>query len=148
MSYEAAIEAAGAEVLESERFGDYQGNWYAIVRYGGKVLLVGGAYGSCSGCDRYESWAEEHREHCWDHWTSEEQDGCGECKALKESHRAALAEFGRDYLDNPLIPAAELQEQRSRLEWDPEEAAKIIGFIQGAIERYGLDAEEVRDEQA
>jgi len=53
MGYRTAMEAAGATVLAYESFGSYQGDWFALVVYGGKTFWVHGSYGSCSGCDAF-----------------------------------------------------------------------------------------------
>lgn len=37
MSYENALKAAGAEILEFGQFGSYQGDWWAKVRYKEKL---------------------------------------------------------------------------------------------------------------
>ena len=55
MSYELALEAAGAKVIDTHYAGSYQGTWGSVVEYEGKVGLVTGDYGSCSGCDAFES---------------------------------------------------------------------------------------------
>ena len=55
MSYELCLEKAGAKVIAFESFGDYQGSWYSLVDYMGKRGWVTGSYGSCSGCDAFES---------------------------------------------------------------------------------------------
>ena len=51
MSYELALEEAGAKVLEFQSFGSFQGEWWAKVEYNGEIGWVAGCYGSCSGCD-------------------------------------------------------------------------------------------------
>lgn len=61
MGYTQALEAAGAKVLGYHEAGSYQGMWGAIVVYNGKLGLVTGSYGSCSGCDAFEGefgWGE------------------------------------------------------------------------------------------
>ena len=55
MGYREAMEAAGATVYEFREFGDWQGTWVALVSFNGSMGWVEGAYGSCSGCDAYES---------------------------------------------------------------------------------------------
>lgn len=55
MAYRAALEAAGAEVHEFQEFGSYQGDWIAKVTFKGETGFVRGSYGSCSGCDAFES---------------------------------------------------------------------------------------------
>ena len=70
--YDDCLEAAGADVLDFERFGSYQGEWWALVRCAGALGFVSGGFGSCSGCDAIEAlltycdneaaWAKAHRE--------------------------------------------------------------------------------------
>lgn len=55
MSYQSALEAAGAEVHCFDYFGDYQGTWIAKVTYKGETGWIEGSYGSCSGCDAFEA---------------------------------------------------------------------------------------------
>jgi hypothetical protein len=54
-SYQAALEAAGAEVEEFKEFGSYQGDWWARVSFGGRRGWVTGSYSSYSGCDAFEA---------------------------------------------------------------------------------------------
>ena len=49
------LEKAGANVLDFEEFGSYQGEWLAFVEYKGEKGIVQGSYGSCSGCDAFEA---------------------------------------------------------------------------------------------
>ena len=49
------LEKAGAEVLAFKEFGDYQGSWYALVKYKGETGIASGGYGSCSGCDSFQA---------------------------------------------------------------------------------------------
>lgn len=119
MSYAKAMQAAGAEVIEFECFGSYQGEWWAKVRYEGRIGWVQGSYGSCSGCDAFEGEfgfaymdCEEHR---WDH-----KDDCTACQEAKRQYDKRLADFGRLYLDE-LIPQEKAEEVAARnIEWDSE----------------------------
>lgn len=52
--YEAIIGLCVDEVVTSERFGDYQGDAYVLVRMGDAYGFLTYGYGSCSGCDWYE----------------------------------------------------------------------------------------------
>ena len=63
MGYEMCIKMAGAKVIDSEQFGDYQGTWIAKINYNGEVGYVYGAFGSCGGCDEFlsEFEGESHR---------------------------------------------------------------------------------------
>jgi hypothetical protein len=80
MSYKTALEASGCVVHEYITTGDYQGTWYALVEYNGKVGVVSGSYGSCSGCDAFEA------EFGWD-----EQDKLDPVK---------VSQFTKSYLDS------------------------------------------------
>ena len=42
MSYQKALEAAGAVVHRFEEFGSYQGDWWALVTHGDKTGWVNG----------------------------------------------------------------------------------------------------------
>lgn len=97
MSYQEALEATGAEVLEYEEFGSYQGEWLALVRVGGVLGVAEGSYGSCSGCDSFEA-----------------EFGWGDRDA--DDYQERLADFGNGYL-----PAWSLDEMISRLEYQIEQ---------------------------
>ena len=43
MSYEKAMELAGAKVIEYKAFGSYQGDWWALVEYKDKKGWVNGS---------------------------------------------------------------------------------------------------------
>lgn len=92
MSYQSALEAAGAEVLDFDQFGSYQGDWLALVRVDGVLGVAEGSYGSCSGCDAFEGEFG---------WNDEDSD----------DYQERLADFGRGYL-----PAWTLSEIIERLE--------------------------------
>ena len=117
--YEEALVAAGANVLEFREFGDYQGSWIAYVEYEGGRGYVRGSYGSCSGCDAFQSefgWVDED-------------------EAESAEYRARLADFGRGYLDGELWTAAELREHFAEdAEWDSD-AEEIVGWLDEQISR-------------
>jgi hypothetical protein len=77
--YREALEAAGANVLAFEHFGDWQGSWLALVEYNGERGWVHGSYGSCDHCDAFEA------EFGYD---AEEED----------DYPKRLASFGESYL--------------------------------------------------
>lgn len=53
--YDDWLKFLGFRVIAFQRFGSYQGEWYAVVqRPNSKIELVKGSYGSCSGCDELE----------------------------------------------------------------------------------------------
>lgn len=99
MSYTEALEAAGATVLDYTMYGSYQGAWMAHVKLptGVKGFIID-YYGSCSGCDSFEStfgYAEEP--------TPEK-----------------LAEFGQPYLDQLLTPREALTKCAENMEFDED----------------------------
>jgi hypothetical protein len=53
MSYEQAIEAAGAEILDLEEPESYRGPYPLLVRYKGSVGYVCFDVGTCPHCDEY-----------------------------------------------------------------------------------------------
>ena len=59
MSYESAMEAAGAVVHVVEQFGDYQGTAWAKVTHEGNTGWVSYSYGSCSGRDAWEGFRSD-----------------------------------------------------------------------------------------
>ncbi len=97
MSYDSALAAAGADVLDFVEFGSYQGEWLALIRVGGVLGVAEGSYGSCSVCDSFQSEFG---------WNDEEAD----------DYQERLADFGNGYL-----PAYTLDEMISKLERTIEE---------------------------
>lgn len=119
MSYKHALEVAGIPVLAFEAFGSYQGNWLAKVPGG----YICGAYGSCSGCDAYESeFGYSFHEWCDDHYGHNEPS-CNACKKAKAQYDERLIAFGRNYIEQ-LTDAASLRERfEEQAEWDMEAKA-------------------------
>lgn len=100
MSYQEALEAAGANVELFETFGSYQGEWIAKI---GPNEYVMGTYGSCSGCDAFESefgWDRDgHCEkHCYEYGTNVHET-CSNCIEGAKLYQQRLADFGKTYLD-------------------------------------------------
>jgi hypothetical protein len=133
MSYESAMEAAGAEILASQAFGSYQGDMWCRVRYAGEEGWVCIGYGSCSGCDSYEAefgYGDEH-----DHPDGATYVGlhsqefspatCAKCAELQ----ARLVDFGKRYVDGCLMSQADAEAQATRnIEWDSE-AGDVLVFL-------------------
>lgn len=117
MSYEQAMQAAGAEVILFEEFGSYQGDWFALVSYEGKKGWVHGSYGSCSGCDAFQ---------CEFDWRDEE----------KEDYQDRLAAFGRGYLDEILTQEEALKEASKYIEWDAD-AIDMVNFLNAHASKVG-----------
>lgn len=100
MGYQFALEKAGAQVLDYRQFGDWQGEWAAIVRWNDKLGVVTGAYGSCSYCDSYQGQFDD-----WGTYETEEtcyvdfnEVSFEEYQKEMEEKSKRLAEFGRSYL--------------------------------------------------
>ena len=123
MSYQSALEAAGAAVREFESFGSYQGEWVAVVEYKGERGWVQGSFGSCSHCDAFEA------EFGWGF----EEDGV----ESKEQYQARLASFGESYLDGLETTEQVAQHFDRNAEWDSEseEAAK---WVREMAVQYGV----------
>src|SRR5574340_992130 len=123
MSYQEAMEAAGAEVVAFEQFGSYQGDWWAKVRYKGETGWVQGSYGSCSGCDAFEAEFGWYEDACDEH--HRHQTDCDACQEAAASYRQRLAEFGRSYLDDLLLTQGRAEEEAARyIEWDSKAHAE------------------------
>jgi hypothetical protein len=128
MSYQKAMEAAGATVLDFESFGSYQGEWWARVRHEGSEFWVNGSYGSCSGCDAFESefGYGSHHYHGGRYVDEPETpDTCEDCAALQRK----LADFGRTYLDQRLTQAEAEAGAAKYASWD-HEAPAMVAWIQ------------------
>lgn len=116
-SYESMLSSAGLDILEWQAVGDYQGDYYTVVRdssgrYGFTVI----GYGSCSGCDALEAATP---------WYSDEDPDWSDIVSLREDilsgvryfdSKAEIAEFiqveieknsGKDwyYYDDEILPA-------------------------------------------
>ena len=102
MSYEQALEAAGARVLAFQEFGDWQGSWVALVECQGQRGWVQGAFGSCDHCDSFEA------EFSWDSDFA--------CEDVQER----LAQFGRGYLDDLLTAEQVLRQYDAAADWDSD----------------------------
>lgn len=110
MSYNIALEKAGATLLLYKEFGTYQGDWWAKVQFNGKIGWTHGAFGSCTVCDKYMSL-------------------CGEIEDAPPPVRDnKLADLGRSYLWN-MIGQEEAERCASdNIDWDME-ADEMLQFI-------------------
>lgn len=107
MSYEEALGAAGATVIDFKEFGSYQGDWWALVRFNGQVGFVTGSYGSCSGCDAFQA-----------------EMGYGD-ERTPEKMRA----FGMRYLVDGLTDYDKALKEASRnIEWD-HDAEEMVTWV-------------------
>ena len=137
MSYEAALKAAGAEILDFKMVGSYQGRWAAKIVVNGQEGYVFGFYGSCSGCDSWQAECESLLP--WDHKHGEEyvfssdiMDNSTECPECNEA-RNKIASFGRAYL-SPLYSREQAVEiETADAEWS-DDAKELYEWITG--EKY------------
>ena len=102
MSYQDSLVAAGARVLAFQEFGDWQGSWVALVEYQGQRGWVQGSYGSCDGCDAFQS------EFSWDSDFA--------CEDVQDR----FAQFGRGYLDDLQTTEQILRQYNADSSWDSE----------------------------
>jgi hypothetical protein len=134
MSYDVAMEAAGAKIHVYESFGSYQGDWWAKVTLpDGRTGWVNGSYGSCSGCDAFEAEFDYGSDDkCYDHrysWGEDLPADCASCAEAKSAYDVKLSNFGAAYLDG-LMTQAEAEAAAVRnIEWDSD-ASAMLAFIQ------------------
>jgi len=119
MSYQEALEAAGARVIAYEHFGDWQGSWIALVEYQGQRGWVQGAFGSCDHCDAFQA------EFDWDSDFA--------CKDVQ----GRLAQFGRDYLDDLQTTKQLLRQYDEDSSWDSESDDAAF-WIRETVQTYGV----------
>ena len=137
MSYQLALEKAGADVLVFEYFGSYQGDWLAKVNYDGQLGWVHGYYGSCSGCDSFQAEfdydddpAQEYtlKDGVYQHSWKDEQLTVSEYEAAVGHYNARLAQFGRNYLGE-LYTQQEIEAKYAKQD-DWEEYDQMLAFVQ------------------
>lgn len=129
MSYEKALNAAGAKVIQFKEFGSYQGDWLALVEVEGKLQWVQGCYGSCSGCDAFEDefgWRDLPESVGESFWDGSEYRQAAESDV--EAYRVRLAEFGKTYLNGSMTQEQIEVYVRENQGWDYE-AQEMIDFV-------------------
>jgi hypothetical protein len=114
MSYELALEAAGAKVVAIQDFGNYQGTWIAKLEDG---RYVSGSFGSCSGCDAFEAEFGYHEGTC-DLHTRKYDKNCSDCLSAKVDYDKRLTIFGQNYLEAAKSYTEMLKEVSANLAWD------------------------------
>jgi len=125
MSYELALEAAGAKVVAFQEFGSYQGDWLARLDDG---RYVTGSYGSCSGCDAFEGEFGYGSARCEEHEYIEPAPECAECSVKAADYSTRLARFGAEYLDGATTYAALREKFVADSSWDYE-AKEVIKWL-------------------
>ena len=135
MGYSEALEAAGAKIIAFQEFGSYQGDWFAFVEYQGKRGWVQGSYGSCSGCDAFQSEFDYGSNFgvdtttigCREHWYKTEDD-CNDCKLALADYDKRLTEFGASYLDYIQSQDEAEANAAKNIDWDID-AAEELAFV-------------------
>ena len=130
MSYEEAIQKAGAEIHAFQNFGSYQGDWWAKVTFGAETGWINGSYGSCSGCDAFESEFGYGSDKCDEHKyeSDEKAEGCEVCAEKKANYESRLIDFGKGYLGDIMTKEEALAKASENLEWDMD-AKEMVDFI-------------------
>lgn len=129
MGYREALEAAGATVHQFKEFGSYQGDWWALVTTpSGARGWIRGGYGSCSGCDAFQSEFDSGTKECEEHRYGSTDRNCVECANLQAQYQARLAKFGEGYLDGFMSQAEAESKASQHLQWD-QEAQPMLDFI-------------------
>lgn len=129
--YKGCMELAGATVHLFKEFGSYQGDWWAKVTYGSSTGWIKGSYGSCSGCDAFQSEFDcESHDHDGGIYVSMYElstyynKNCEKCVELK----GRLIKFGEGYLSY-IYTQEEAEKEASRnMEWDSD-AEEMLKFI-------------------
>lgn len=143
--YAQALEACGAIVYEHKRFGSYQGDWIAYVKFNDSKFFVHGEFGSCSVCDHFQREMNYSKYDAFSITESLNGDDVyvmDECRSrpLTESEKTELLgevrSIGQRYLDDPLT-YEQMRDQASRhIDWD-EDAYDMVNFVEQCIKRYG-----------
>lgn len=111
--YEAALWSTGVKVLGWKSFGSYQGDWLAHVEFpNGERYFIKDYYGSCSGCDAFES-----------------DMGYADEEAPDYLHR--LKDFGRRYLNDCMTKEQAEKAVSENIEWDSE-APEMLEWVRSA----------------
>jgi hypothetical protein len=119
------MEAAGACVIEHEKFGSYQGESWALVEFEGKRGWVHYEFGSCGGCDSFEA-AHLDEPYRGDYRYPRESEECFSRRVI--AWKAKLADFGRGYLDH-IMNQEEAEKVASRYAEFDMTADRMISFL-------------------
>ena len=114
-SYHWVLEEAGAIVHAFQDFGSYQGDWLAKVTYKGKTGWIKDYYGSCSGCDAFES------------------ESGYEDRTKEDWHEFSI-KFAKDYLEDIRTYEEVLKSCEKDIEWDMD-AKEMVDWLKRAEEQ-------------
>ena len=129
MGYKECLEMAGAKIVDYEQFGSYQGDWIAVVEYKGRKGFIKDYYGSCSGCDAYESeFGYSYHECGDDNYYSPHYSGYKENCNICQTEKQKAINFGKRYLENILSYEEILENVSKDIDWDLE-AQEMIDFV-------------------
>lgn len=144
--YAQALEVCGASVYEHKRFGSYQGDWIAYVKFNDSKFFVHGTFGSCSVCDHFESEMSHSK---WDVYSIaealngedtyiwwEESSPRPLTETEKTELRGEVRTIGQRYLDDPLTYEQMIEQASRYIDWDAD-AEAMVEFIEQCIDRYG-----------
>jgi hypothetical protein len=128
MSYEFVLKFAGAKVIDYKEFGSYQGNWIAVIKKGKSYCFVIDYFGSCSGCDAFQSefGGTVHFQNDVHHNIFDEKfyEDCEKCQEIKQN----LIKFGKNYLLGAMNYERALKKVSENSSWDYE-AQEMIDFV-------------------
>lgn len=127
MSYEKALEAAGAKVLMMKRFGSYQGDWFAKVEFQGTIKFLRGSFGSCSVCDAFEAEFGDCKPWCDEHYAIPNSD-CIDCNNAARIYDEKLVLFGREYLEEQYSFDDMMTFATRNLDWDSD-AQEMVDWL-------------------
>ena len=123
-----ALIFAGAEVLAFKTFGSYQGDWIAKIKLNGEILWIHDYYGSCSGCDAFQSEVDIEWHQHEDGKTVWGIDGfkedCEACQKMKTQY----ADFGKKYFEDTVSYEKLLENVGKNIEWDYE-AQEMVDWV-------------------
>lgn len=141
MGYKESLEAAGANVLQFETFGSYQGDWWAKVVYNGQTGWIYGSYGSCSGCDAFEAEVgyldrpiERDGKYYADNWHMGNEIPKEDYDHLLQEVNKKLANFGHPYLNDMLTQEEAEAKASENIEWDMDAEAAVKFIRENAIQ--------------
>ena len=131
--YSECLKIAGCRVIEFVTFGTYQGNWVALVDYNGKKGWIIGSYGSCTGCDSFQSEFGHSTNHCctdgkWKNEYDYNQFSMAKCDKCKELY-SRLKAFGENYVEQIMTQEEAEKEASRNISWDLD-AQPMLDFIQ------------------
>lgn len=125
MSYETAMEKAGATIHLFKAFGSYQGDWYALVTWRGETGWIQGSYGSCSGCDAFEAEFGYSVGKCEAHEYEEPEGPCAACEQAEAEYQERHIKFGETYLESVITQEQAEKCAAENADWSEEDAEAL-----------------------